>query len=64
TAAGYPVSNKLPKTYRNPPPEAAAPAEKPLAKSNDQTSSQATQVRSSDTALPPPAGNAPPGFRF
>lgn len=64
TAAGYPASNKLPKTYRNSPPEAAAPVEKPLAKSSDQAGSQSTQVRSSDTALPPPAGNAPPGFRF
>ncbi len=68
TAAGYPSSNKLPKTYRNPPPEAAAPSEKPLANAGEQAGSQAgtqtPQVRSSGTALPPAVGNAPPGFRF
>ena len=68
TAAGYPESNKLPKTYRNPPPEAAAPAEKSTAKAESQAGNlpgkQAIQSRSNDTALPPAVGNPPPGFRF
>jgi glutaredoxin len=61
TSAGYPESNKLPKGYRNPPPEAAAPAPK----SPDATA----QTGSEPAAAPaggslPAAGNAPPGFRF
>lgn len=59
TAAGYPAENKLPKTYRNPPPEAAAPRkEEPV-----QAKPAAAEPPMS-TELPPPAGNAPPGFRF
>lgn len=59
TAAGYPTTNKLPKTFRNPPPEAAAPRkEEPVA---EKPAPSAPPIA---TELPPPAGNAPPGFRF
>jgi hypothetical protein len=61
TAAGYPEVSKLPKTYRNPPAEAAAPTPNPVA--NQPDSAQTATIRQSDE--PPPAiGNAPPGFRF
>jgi glutaredoxin len=62
-AAGYPQSNQLPSGYRNPPPEAAAPKAKPAAPQAPATAAE----RPSTDALPdtpPPAGNAPPGFRF
>lgn len=59
TTAGYPATNRLPKTYRNPPPEAAAPRkEEPVAEK------PAPAAPPMATELPPPAGNAPPGFRF
>ncbi len=56
TAAGYPTSNKLPGSYRNPPAQAAAPR-KPVPEPVQETSVPAP-------TLPSPAGNAPPGFRF
>jgi glutaredoxin len=61
TSAGYPESNKLPRSYRNPPPEAAAPA--------PQAPDATAQTDSEPSAAPaggslPAAGNAPPGFRF
>lgn len=59
TAAGYPAENKLPKTYRNPPPEAAAPRKEEPVKAKP-----AANDPPMSTELPPPAGNAPPGFRF
>lgn len=65
TSAGYPESSKLPKSYRNPPAEAAAPAPKVLAsqqRSSDETG--ANSGKSGATELPPAIGNAPPGFRF
>ncbi len=59
TSAGYPVSSQLPKTYRNPAPESAAPKAK------------AAEAKTADNIAPPPptdtlpaTGNAPPGFRF
>lgn len=59
TSAGYPASSQLPKSYRNPAPEAAAPKPK------------AVEARAADNkpAAPltdtlPATGNAPPGFRF
>jgi glutaredoxin len=61
TAAGYPETSKLPRTYLNPPAEAAAPpvptpvAAKP---GNEQTATTQSNER------PPAIGNAPPGFRF
>lgn len=63
TSAGYPTSNMLPKTYRNPSAEAAAPAPKPVASAKQETATQAP-AKSAPTELPPPVGNAPPGFRF
>ncbi len=57
TAAGYPESNRLPKTYRNAAPVAASPGK-----------SAAPAIGSNSTAnngdALPAAGNAPPGFRF
>jgi glutaredoxin len=58
--AGYPASSRLPSNYHNGNVEPAAPtakAETPEAK-ND---APAPNYRE---APPPPAGNAPPGFRF
>lgn len=62
--AGYPESSKLPKTYRNPQAEAAAPAPKPVEKDNATARNGNTDNRSQPTDLPPAIGNAPPGFRF
>ena len=64
TSAGYPTSNKLPKTYRNPSAEAAAPTPKPVASAKQDTSSQQAPAKPASTELPPAIGNAPPGFRF
>lgn len=64
TTAGYPESNKLPRSYRNPPAQAAAPP-KPVAEQRntaDSTTKAATTPAVTD--LPPAIGNAPPGFRF
>jgi glutaredoxin len=60
TSAGYPENSKLPPSYRNPPPEAAAPPAKTVAAK--QVSAEQAQTKPED--VPPPAGNAPPGFRF
>lgn len=60
TAAGYPESSKLPASYRNPAPEAAAPPVKAAA--NKGSTEQAAAKPAED--LPPATGNAPPGFRF
>jgi hypothetical protein len=62
SAAGYPETSKLPKSYRNPPAEAAAPAPK-LAAPGQANAKQSAATRPADD-LPPAAGNAPPGFRF
>lgn len=61
TAAGYPETSKLPKTYRNPAAEPAAPRPAPVVK-QDQKSDRNTAPASRE--LPPAIGNAPPGFRF
>ncbi len=60
TTAGYPQTSQLPKTYRNPPAQSAAP-QKPASEAKKAAAEQAgeTGVRAA-----PPAGNAPPGFRF
>lgn len=63
TNAGYPESNTLPKNYRNPPAEAAAPAPKP-APAKDSDVADKSGVMPQVTDLPPAIGNAPPGFRF
>lgn len=62
TAAGYPESNKLPKTYRYPQAESAAPPAKPIQAKHTGNGASSEETRAED--LPPPAGNAPPGFRF
>lgn len=61
TAAGYPETSKLPKSYRSPQAEAAAPKPAPAAK---QTQQDDRNVVSPSGELPPATGNAPPGFRF
>jgi glutaredoxin len=67
-AAGYPDSNKLPRTYKNPPAEAATPAPKALAgkldPKADPDKKAATAIRNGPETLPPAVGNVPPGFRF
>lgn len=62
SSAGYPESSKLPKNYRNPEAEAAAP--KPKAKEADVAAGGKTTIQPQATDLPPATGNAPPGFRF
>jgi glutaredoxin len=63
-AAGYPETNKLPKNYRNPAAEPAAPAPKAATggTTNGNTPAEATAPAAS--ALPAPTGKVPPGFRF
>lgn len=60
TAAGYPESNHLPKTYRNAAPVAAAPG----AGAANKAAAPATGTAGNSGDVPPAAGNAPPGFRF
>jgi len=62
TAAGYPTTSILPKSYTNPPPEPAVPP----AKNAEATPPQKkTENEPGNVAQPPPAGgNAPPGFQF
>jgi glutaredoxin len=62
TAAGYPTSSKLPPNYRNPKPEAAAPA--PDQEAKNAANKPAPKIDKPSTELPPATGNAPPGFRF
>lgn len=59
TAAGYPETSRLPKTYRNAAPVAAAPGVTAPGKSAAPAAASASNGDS-----PPAAGNAPPGFRF
>jgi glutaredoxin len=63
SAAGYPETSRLPKNFRSPPAEAAAPSARP-AVVEGQAASAAPAPIPGATALPPPVGNAPPGFRF
>ncbi|MGH8807545.1 MAG: DUF4124 domain-containing protein [Noviherbaspirillum sp.] len=65
TSAGYPETSKLPKSYRNPPAEAAAPAPKTVtAQQGKADENGRTAAKPSAGELPPAIGNAPPGFRF
>lgn len=66
TAAGYPTSNKLPKSYSNPAPEPAAPSTRSAAdQSQSDTSKKPIGTQQNGiVAPPPPLGNAPPGFQF
>jgi glutaredoxin len=59
TAAGYPETSRLPKTYHSAAPVAAAPSASPAGK----TTAPATSTGNSGDVAPA-AGNAPPGFRF
>lgn len=69
-AAGYPAANLLPKNYRNPAAEAAAPKPAPAtdaAQAGGGKPGTRTTERSSPRpaeSLPPATGKAPPGFRF
>ncbi len=63
TAAGYPQTSQLPKNWRQPAPQAAAP--KPKAEQAAQGAKPAAaDAAAAVPSLPPAAGNAPPGFRF
>ncbi|GAC1322741.1 MAG: hypothetical protein NVS3B11_22900 [Collimonas sp.] len=62
TAAGYPESSRLPKTYRNAAPVAAAPGAASPGKSAAPGNSTDSITNNGDAL--PAAGNAPPGFRF
>jgi len=59
TAAGYPETSMLPRSYRAPQAQAAAP--EPKVASSGKT---AASYPPPATELPPAIGNAPPGFRF
>ncbi|HEY8101742.1 MAG TPA: glutaredoxin family protein [Burkholderiaceae bacterium] len=63
TYAGYPESNQLPKNYSNGNVESASPSAKPST-DNQASNSNSSAAPQLNTQLPPPAGNAPPGFRF
>jgi glutaredoxin len=68
TSAGYPESSKLPRSYRNPAPEAAAPVPKappPQAQDTPERREPGAAGKTPNAVEPPaPVGNAPPGFRF
>jgi glutaredoxin len=65
TLAGYPATSRLPKNYRSPPVEAAAPsAPPPPAVTPDQAPAEARNAAPEPVAPANPGGNAPPGFRF
>lgn len=57
TTAGYPTTNKLPKTYKNPPAEPLVAAAAPAAPADK-------SAPPPDNSPQPPAGTAPPGFHF
>jgi glutaredoxin len=59
TAANYPTTNTLPKSYSNPPPEPAAPPKPTQVAAPKKIEEPAGVVQP-----PPAAGNAPPGFQF
>ncbi|MEN9866364.1 MAG: hypothetical protein RL748_1954 [Pseudomonadota bacterium] len=62
TAAGYPLSSKLPGNYAYRAPEAAAPVAPPKPVATPAPAATATPVPQPGTV--PPPENAPPGFRF
>lgn len=64
TTAGYPETSRLPKSYRNPPAQPASPPA-PVAEKRENGNGGTTRAsKPAATDLPPPTGNAPPGFRF
>lgn len=64
SAAGYPETSMLPKTYRQPAAEAAAPKARVEQAAQRNQSAAAKAAATSAQSAPPAAGNAPPGFRF
>jgi glutaredoxin len=66
TNAGYPTTNKLPKSYNNPAPEPAAPSAGAAAgQSNTGAAKKPVDIEQQGVITPPPPlGNAPPGFQF
>ncbi len=65
-AAGYPETSTLPKNYRRPPAEPAAPtvAVTPPQTRQDSAAQQPNAPTAAPTAPATATGNAPPGFRF
>ena len=62
TAASYPATNTLPKTYSNPAPEPAVP---PAPEKTAAAPKKPDDSGLKNVVQPPPAtGNAPPGFQF
>jgi len=65
SAAGYPQTSQLPASWRNPPPQAAAPAQaEPAPPPAAPVAQQRREPAGLPAEAPPPAGKAPPGFRF
>lgn len=64
SAAGYPETSMLPKTWHNPPAQAAAPPNPVVPKEKKADAGSSTTEAANSGDLPPPTGNAPPGFRF
>jgi glutaredoxin len=62
-AAGYPQTNHLPKNYRNPQAQSAAPKPQPAAADQPADSARKAPNARGEQA-PPAAGDTPPGFRF
>lgn len=63
SAAGYPQTSMLPKTYRHPAAQAAAPKAQ-IEKAAQRGQAGANDEQTPATSAPPAVGNAPPGFRF
>jgi glutaredoxin len=63
TYAGYPETNQLPRNYSNGNAEPAAPVAK-ASTDKQPPKAEATASQAPNDQPPPPAGNAPPGFRF
>jgi glutaredoxin len=64
SAAAYPETSTLPKTWRNPPAQAAAPSKPVPVQQTKTADASASESTSNRGELPAPVGNAPPGFRF
>ncbi len=63
SAAGYPSNSHLPRNYRNPAPQPAAPQPAPVAAKAAADAPAGKEAATPDSP-PAAAGNAPPGFRF
>lgn len=64
SAAGYPQASQLPASWRNPPPQSAAPSQAEPAPPPAPSAAQSREPARLPAEAPPPAGKAPPGFRF